>query len=131
MIGQDTLAFVERAITKREDAARAADQGSWSASDRGYEEWDAEVGSSAYNGGAIANCNIEEARHIALHDPASVLRRCAADRKLLQLHGGRGHSCPAFDYDGDLDEHARFYDHETCPVVQTMAEGYGWTEAGR
>ncbi|WP_147992851.1 hypothetical protein [Streptomyces sp. t39] len=59
--------------------------------------------------------------------PTSVLRRCAADRKLIALHGGRGHGCPAYDYDGDLDEYARFYDHEVCPVVEHLAEGYGWT----
>jgi hypothetical protein len=64
--------------------------------------------------------------HIAAADPASVLRRCAADRKLLDLHGGRGHGCPAYDYDGDLDEHARFYNHEVCPVVEHLADGYGW-----
>ncbi|MEU5360203.1 hypothetical protein ACFY9R_29035 [Streptomyces albidoflavus] len=58
--------------------------------------------------------------------PASVLRRCAVDRKLLELHGGRGHACPAYDYDGDLDEWARHYDHEACPVVQILAEGYDW-----
>ncbi|KIF66261.1 hypothetical protein HY68_36760 [Streptomyces sp. AcH 505] len=69
--------------------------------------------------------------HIALNDPESVLRRCAADRKLLELHGGRGHSCPAYDYDGDLDEFARFYNHEVCPVVQNLAEGYGLTEGSR
>lgn len=69
--------------------------------------------------------------HIALHDPASVLRRCAADRKILHLHGGRGHSCSAIDSDGDLDEHARFYDHEVCDTIRVLAEGYGWTERQR
>jgi hypothetical protein len=68
--------------------------------------------------------------HIAANDPESVLRRCAADRKLLELHGGRGHSCPAYDYDGDLDEFARFYNHEVCPVVQHLTESYGFP-AGR
>ncbi|MFG2970827.1 hypothetical protein ACGFZS_46920 [Streptomyces sp. NPDC048288] len=61
-----------------------------------------------------------------LLDPAEMLRQCARDRGLLALHGGRGHSCPAYDYDGDLDEQARFYDHEVCPVVQNLAEAYGW-----
>lgn len=67
------------------------------------------------------------AAHIAANDPAAVLRRCAADRKLLELHGGRAHACPVIDTDGDLDERANLYDHEVCPVVQLLAEGYGWT----
>ncbi|MGP3737942.1 DUF6221 family protein (plasmid) [Streptomyces sp. GDS52] len=70
----------------------------------------------------------ESAQHIVLNNPAAVLRRCAADRKLLELHAGQGHSCPSYDYDGDLDSFARFYNHEVCPVVQTLAEGYGWAE---
>lgn len=72
-----------------------------------------------------------ECRHedgVGINDSESVLRRCAADRKILELHGGRAHSCPTVDYDGDLDEHAKVYDHEVCPVVQLMAEGYGLTE---
>ena len=66
--------------------------------------------------------------HISLHDPEGVLRRCAADRKTLALHGGRAHSCPVIDSDGDLDVHARLYDHEACETVRALAEGYGWME---
>jgi hypothetical protein len=129
--GEGILAYLDRKIAAQETAARNADQGHWSVSNSGYEEWDAGVGSSSNDGGAIANCCIEEARHIALHDPASVLRRCTADRKLLELHAGRAHTCAATDYDGDYDNQARFYDHEACPVVRTLAEGYGWTEGER
>lgn len=64
------------------------------------------------------------------NDADSILRRCAADTVLLNLHAGRGHSCPAYDADGDLDENARFYDHEACPVLQQLAEGYGWSRTG-
>ena len=32
----------------------------------------------------------EEAAHIAFHDPATVLRRCAADRKILEHHAPQG-----------------------------------------
>jgi hypothetical protein len=64
------------------------------------------------------------------NDPNSILRRCAADRHLLDLHGGRGHSCPAYDSDGDLDEHTRFSDNEICPVLEQLAVGYGWPRAG-
>jgi hypothetical protein len=124
---QDVLAWLETAIRERETAAREADAGEWSASNTGYEEWEATVGSSLYNGGAIANCHMEEARHIALHDPKSVLRRCAADRKLLELHGDRCHSCPAKDETGYLDEWTQFDYGDVCPVVRFLAEGYGWS----
>lgn len=145
--GEDILAYLERAITATEEAARAAaatDPAPWTAatSTRTTIDHDPNAGSGLLLNAAdepLWDC--EESNmlcmtaaasiHAALHDPASVLRRCAADRKLLELHGGRGHACPSYDYDGDLDEFARFYNHETCPVVQHLAEGYGWTEGER
>ncbi|MFD8384274.1 hypothetical protein ACFV2X_38130 [Streptomyces sp. NPDC059679] len=71
--------------------------------------------------GAVCDCT----------GPASVLRRCAADRKLLDLHGGRMHSCPAKDETGYLDEWKQFDHGDICPAVQLLAEGYGWTEGER
>ncbi len=68
--------------------------------------------------GAVCDCS----------GPTMILRRCASDRRLVELHGNRGHACPAYDHDGDLNDQARFYDHETCPVIQHLAEGYGWTK---
>ncbi|MDX3343473.1 hypothetical protein PV409_36550 [Streptomyces sp. ME02-6979.5a] len=70
-------------------------------------------------------------RAIGEAEQFGLLLRTNADRKLLELHGGRGHACPSYDYDGDLDEFARFYNHEICPVVRHLAEGYGWTEGER
>ncbi|MCA1223440.1 hypothetical protein [Streptomyces sp. 8L] len=58
--------------------------------------------------------------------PASVLRRCAADRKLLELHRRKMHSCPAKDATGYLDEWTQFDYGDTCPVVRLLAQGYGW-----
>ncbi|MFJ7023216.1 hypothetical protein ACIQUW_33130 [Streptomyces sp. NPDC101117] len=70
----------------------------------------------------------EDAAAKAQESEASVImRRCVADRMIIDLHGYRAHSCPTYDCDGDLSEHARFYDHEVCPVVQQLANGYGWT----
>lgn len=57
------------------------------------------------------------------------LRRCALDRELLDLHGGNMHSCPAKDDTGYLDEWTQFGYSDTCPVVQGIAEAYGWTDA--
>ena len=137
--GEDVLAWTENAISLSEAAATAAAVpygGDWV---QGLPEqhkdpemhygWDADMVYLSQDDPYVAyQCLSDEiAALTVLHDPESVLRRCARDRKLLELHGGRGHTCPAYDYDGDLDEHARFYNHEVCPVVEHLAEGYGWT----
>lgn len=74
--------------------------------------------------------------HIALNDPASVLRRCAADRKVMALH-----NVPAvvFPNSGARDDDRRcvgcgFDSHEEplvddvndCLTLHALAEGYGW-----
>jgi hypothetical protein len=128
--GEDILAWLDRAITAREQAAQAAaDDTSVAWTDGG--EYGVAVHTtdlgSAVAVGPWGYMSDETRSFIASNDPDSVLRSCAADRKLLELHGGRGHGCPTYDYDGDLDEFARFYNHEVCPVVQHLAEGYGWT----
>lgn len=143
--GGDLLAWLDRAISEREDAAhRAASDPIASMSHKFAEDAenmrrDIASGRSAQDGRLEYDKGQADALHwasvvlpermkpLSLHDSESVLRRCAADRKLLELHGGRGHGCPAYDYDGDLDEFARFYNHEACPVVQHLAEAYGWT----
>ncbi|NUS88759.1 MAG: hypothetical protein HOY75_40175 [Streptomyces sp.] len=60
------------------------------------------------------------------HDTSLVDRRCAADRNLLELHAGRMHSCPATDETGYLDEWTQFDHSQVCPVVQLLAESYGF-----
>ncbi|GAA0500780.1 DUF6221 family protein [Streptomyces olivaceiscleroticus] len=77
--------------------------------------------------------------HFAQHSPIAVLRRCAADRKLLELHkpvilrGGSGARyfetttvCSSCEPPRQFLEHAY-----PCPTVLTVAEGYGWTEGER
>lgn len=145
--GEDVLAWLETAITAREDAARSAhatDPAPWTAETATEPTFDhtREAGSGilvAADGnplwdceGASALCMTAAASiHASLHDPASVLRRCAADRKLLALHGGKCHSCPATDETDYLDEWTQFDYGDMCPVVQLLAEGYGWTEGKR
>ena len=141
--GEDILAWLETAITEREETARRATQTPWRTHDTHLDHGGhtATVLAGKRNDTELLawlptmshqywdeKRNVwNNAEHIAANDPTAVLRRCAADRKLLELHGGRGHACPAYDYDGDLDEFARFYNHEMCPVVEHLAEGYGWT----
>ena len=73
------------------------------------------------------------AEHIARHDPAAVLRRCAADRRILQLHpqveaDTAGHSldeptgCVTCHNDPDC---GWTLGNGVCDTVMAMAEGYG------
>lgn len=134
--GEAILAWLGRAITEREEAAHAAAVFG-DAFSAGPEAPDCVYGTGV--GGPYMRVAVPgfegqteaAVAHFALYGPQSVLRRCATDRKLLELHGGRAHSCPAIDYDGDYDDQARFYDHETCPAMQLLAEGYGWMEGDR
>lgn len=85
------------------------------------------------------------AAHIAANDPASVLRRCAADRKLIaDLQAERHHvndgdcwyTCSAATEERDGDktcDDKRFGDPCDCGRdervqrrLQLLAEGYGW-----
>lgn len=74
------------------------------------------------------------AEHISDNDPAAVLRRCAADRKILEHHAPAGgnwepYSCLGC---GDDREYGAFVDHTNdCPTLQALAEGYGLTEEQR
>lgn len=145
--GEDILSWLDTAIINREQTARSATQQAWRTHDthldlgghtatvlaglRNDTELLAWLPTMSHQPWDETRNAWNNAKHIALNDPESVLRRCAADRKLLELHGSRGHSCPAYDYDGDLDDHARFYNHEVCPVVLLLAEGYGWTGGER
>ncbi len=75
----------------------------------------------------------EEAEHIAFHDPASVLRQCAADRKILAEHPyttrvinpidgstSAGFGCETcHDWDGVPEGRGN------CATILAVAEAYG------
>ncbi|WP_399553895.1 DUF6221 family protein (plasmid) [Streptomyces anulatus] len=136
--GEDILAYLDRVITRVETAARATTD------HQPYDQWDA-VGDDRDTATARMHWEVlkvarmhptpaarDLAQHIALHDPESVLRRCAADRKLIAEHG------PCSDQDlgckgcGFNNQEESMVDHyEDCPVLCALAEGYGWTEGER
>jgi hypothetical protein len=66
--------------------------------------------------------------------PAAVIRRCAADRKILEHHAPAGgnwepHACTGC---GDDSEYGALVTHTNdCPTLQALAEGYGLTEEQR
>ncbi|WP_331746681.1 DUF6221 family protein [Streptomyces sp. NBC_00842] len=140
--GGDILAWLDTAITIRANAAQRACEGGsgrWfsggSSDDRHVDEWELEsdvIYSADDPYKALVYNEVHPSKdrsvHIALNDPESVLRRCAAERKLIELHGRQMHSCPAEDETGYLDEWTQFDHGDTCPVVLLLAEGYGWTE---
>ncbi|MDX3759312.1 hypothetical protein [Streptomyces sp. AK02-04a] len=62
--------------------------------------------------------------------PAAVLRRCTADRKILEVHkpyGGRGYSGHACTGCGELSEDWAVEHANDCPTLLALAEGYGLT----
>lgn len=161
--GGDFLDRLDAAITERETTARAAavaDPAPWTAQadDKGYtRQRGHEHGSGmveAADGVSMWDCEGAEdlcmsaasSRHIALNDPASVLRRCDADRKLLARH--RKTDCNGFGCDcGSCCATCRWTDADQsgdparwgtvdqcvypCPTLIDLAEGYGLTEGPR
>jgi hypothetical protein len=125
----DLHGWITQQIAQREDLAkRAAHYGrpDWpqpctAAVDVG-EDWPITT-----EGGPIAE-------HIAVHDPASVLRRCAADRKILEHHAPAGGNWEPYACTGcgDDSEYGALVTHTNdCPTLQALAEGYGLTEEQR
>ena len=128
--GGDILAWLDAAITRREEAATAASGSHWHVDSWGNVQTDqretvAEVWPLASLG--------SNAAFIAANDPDSVLRRCAADRKLLELHAPQqdGSAFPdslqcrtCSETPGDGYQYLVPF---PCPTVLAIAEGYGWT----
>jgi hypothetical protein len=76
------------------------------------------------------------ALHIAMNDPAEVLRRCAADRALIAEVQGWRHQeeqsdphywCWAADHPGEICDCG--LDDRRERVLQLLAKGYGYEEA--
>lgn len=125
--GEDLLAWLDAAIGLREEKARRLGGKPFEVKD--------------YGGGLVLFEGVElhedEIAHIMLHDPASVLRRCAADRKLLALHDTPGNVFPDGAYLDDNrwcvgcgygnDAEPLTPDVNDCPTLVALAEGYGWT----
>ncbi|MGW4505731.1 DUF6221 family protein [Streptomyces sp. NPDC004436] len=78
----------------------------------------------------VATTGSAYGHHIEANDPEAVLRRCAADRKILELHcyaGGSSwdqYACRGCGYDdtGWLVDHTN-----DCDTLLALAEGYGLT----
>lgn len=127
--GEDILAYLDAAISIREERARALGGGEIKVKSYGSGLISLEGAIHLADGGALHE---DEVAWIVLNDPESALRRCAADRKLIAEHG------PCSDQDlgckgcGFNNQEESMVDHyEDCPVLCALAEGYGWTEGER
>jgi hypothetical protein len=135
--GGDILAWVEAAISERERIAAMTPGEAWQVEGNLRDGFRVVIADHViaenpawYPVRQITG--VTSAAHLMVqHDPDSVLRRCAADRKLLELHAGKMHSCPATDESGYLDEWTQFDHSQVCPVVLLLAESYGWTGGER
>lgn len=125
------------AIEATEFTAKAASPGTWDFD--GDEEVSEDVGDwpVAYVRGAMQAPGTQAANggHIAANDPDTVLRRCAADRKMVNLHAttvfetirgnpkyGRDYWCETCHVPGDQGG------RNWCETLRLLAEGYGITE---
>ncbi|MET7437011.1 DUF6221 family protein [Streptomyces sp. NPDC005496] len=74
------------------------------------------------------------AEHISVHDPATVLHRCEADRKILKIHAPQGGDWEPYACEGcgSDSEYGVLVDHTNdCETLIALAEGYGLTEEQR
>ncbi|MFI8535354.1 DUF6221 family protein [Streptomyces aquilus] len=112
---EDMLVWLRAAMDTAEQLAQAAAERAWSP----HWEWDHCVREirDLNNANELANIwHREVGNFVEANDPAAVLRRIAADRKLL------AECVAAFDWDNwgatSLAE----------STIRHVAEGYGWTE---
>lgn len=128
-MSEDMLAALSAALDARQRMALAAKH-------EGSGEWTRdtslsfEVGRIEDTDGRIVTYDEgapteEQAIHIAANDPAAVLRRVAADRKLIALYEKARAECPAdgraYDWESDVGR-ARTAALEEA--VRIIAEGY-------
>lgn len=141
--GEDLLAYLDRAITEREAAAQTA-ASFGDAFSAGPEAPDCVYGTGV--GGPYMRVAVPgfegqteaAVAHFALYGPESVLRRCAADRTLINLHQPDGWTCKVCANEEQADEDSEGEYHWSrpglafpCPTIEALAEGYGWTEGER
>lgn len=128
-------AWITGEIERREGAARGHQQsgGSWE-----YDSFVHEI-RDLDNAGTVAFVPLEgTGRFIEMNDPVAVLRRCAADRKILAAHSyttrvvnpsygphGAGFGCETcHDWDGVPEGRGN------CETILALAEAYGLKPAG-
>lgn len=129
------LAAIEETERLAQAAAKDTEHG-WSAGDEYLSDYvtTVEYGSAVVVGPYSGYMSWELRRYIARHDPASVLRRCAADRKLIELHTPKRIKGDDFPQCPVCIEEKRGYPEEWCDeyhpcrTLLALAVGYGIEE---
>lgn len=124
---EELVARIREALDETERIARAAKGEAWELH-RDSRVVTAVGDDDAFRGHGY---KVEFAEHIAHNDPARVLRRVAADRKILDLHRNEAFK-PAWDQDGPLrytcstcsERGMQMFD-TWCDTVLALAEAYG------
>jgi len=122
--GEDLLAFLERMVSKLE-----ADVDRWHDAECSFHDTTVIDLTVLQDTATLCDCE----------GPTGVRRRCAADRKLINLHqrvvlhagGGARYFetttvCKSCEPPRQFPETAY-----PCPTIVALAEGYGWTEGDR
>lgn len=141
----DLHGWITQQINHVEATAGPATSGPWYASEYHYDpdgDFTAQLGGSpgaadiaghGYEGGGVDT--MHTARHIALHDPAAVLRRCEADRRVLARHRANPDAlsrldtvaCEGCGVYGDCDLPVTDNVND-CPELLDLAHAHGITD---
>jgi hypothetical protein len=122
----DLSSLLLAAIEETDRLAREADtNGHWLAHEHGYVAF--------YDSGPETFWNSvdrpERARHIAHHDPASVLRRCAGERQAIAMCNAAIKQYERGDGEGEHEKGVVAGAYLMASMVLThIAEGYGITD---
>lgn len=135
--------WIKEEIKRREEAARDATDGPWVAEHPEVRWGDAADAAIIGGGKQLARLGYDHnghlnAHHIELHAPDVVLRRCAADRKILAahpytrnvikpsygMHGAKFGCETCHDWDGVPEGRGN------CETILALAEAYGLEAAG-
>jgi hypothetical protein len=141
VVTTDPLTYLRATHTAVQAEAEAATPGPWFANEQtdydcGFEatvgtgtgvglEDATDVVGHGFEGGGVHK--LADATHIARHDPAAVLHRITADRKVIALHD-MAHECSSTDWiSREHDPCCWIPESETCDTIRALAEGWGWT----
>ena len=126
----DLHGWISQKIDEVEQRAQALPPWPWTF-DADWEEVKAADGIAVADVFALSGRQLRATgEFIAANDPAAVLRRCAADRKILELHCYAGGSYEPYACDGcGHDDLGANVDHcNDCGTLQALAAGYGITD---
>jgi len=124
MTAPDLVRQILAAIEETEQMATMVpeDRREWRTGELGYEGY---VVMDGKGDRVVFSEQLGVDHHIARHDPASVLRRCAADRKLVELHrqsSELGWLCELCGGEGQNIDCTY-----PCDTLRLVADGYGIT----